>query len=369
MADQRRPPPHPDDDRRRPPDREEGAARARPISPTALGLPKGPIADAGDVAEVLSGLGRRCNLLGPVTAIDSIPPDYRLAFRVVLFDTEFTQEQANKDKSNGTFYILKNGGLALHASALRMLATAGAVREVPEQSGRTDDGKTPLLWRYRQTIEFHTMDGAVRTASGEKEVDLRDGSAQAKSMSQAQLEQARPFGDRLAMTKALSAAIRNGLCVRGGYTKERAALPFVIPTLVYFPPDTPEVRMVRALHAVNAPAAVYGEVARGLFARTPLDGEVQPATAPAAQTEAREDRRPTRAALPEFIEGTYEEERREREPARREAPREREREAPREERRPPPRREDEPPAWMDERDAGWSNQWDDRADDRRGGRR
>lgn len=267
------------DDRRSHAERDP-EARIRRLSPEAIGLPAAPLTDPHDVQEVLEHLGKIANLLGPVMALTEIPPDYALVFRVVAFDPEIR----GGESSNGVWYKQQRG-LALHKPALRQLVAAAGIADVPEQSGRLDDGRVPYIATVRVVISVPRLDGSRLPVGATKTVDLRDGSPEYRNITKGAKNEeeaaklageARRFIERLAESKAKNAAIRDALAIRQVYTYDEARRPFVFPHLVYVPPDTAEVRAIRTLHALNAPASVYGAAMKGIFGRETL-GETREA--------------------------------------------------------------------------------------------
>jgi len=224
-------------------------------SPSALGLPETPIQTAEDVRKALDGIGPRAHLLAATTQFAFIPPGYQVALRVCRFDPGGEWDQ--RGKSNGTWYAVDGGKLALHKSALRMLLSAagGSVMTV-----RQDDRSNPHRWEYQATVRIRTIDGQWRSVCASKDLDLTDGSPVAKGMrTDRQRIQARIHGARVCEAKAVNAAIRSALGLRGSYSKDEAHLPFVFPVLLAsFDMSDPEIRRMIVAAELGIAADVYG---------------------------------------------------------------------------------------------------------------
>ena len=229
------------------------------VDPQSLGLPSRPIDDIDLLQDCLAiAATRNCNLLAPVTRIQYIPTGYQIAMRVVAFPSQFSQ--ADRDaKSNGAFYMVDGGKLALHRSALDQLASAAGISSV------ADKCHVELVevfhWRARHTVSMRTFDGARREITRHLEIDLRDGSPEAMAAGKG-LKNARKFGSRLADSKCANRAVRAALGIQGAYTKEKAALPFVFPVLIYTPNlSDPVIQRMQAAAEFGIAESVFGPAA------------------------------------------------------------------------------------------------------------
>lgn len=264
-------------------------AKFSPIDPRRLGLPGHPVSEIREVAECLEQaafLG--VNLLSPVTRLDYIPPGYQVAIRAVLFPTEGPWVYA----SNGTWYKTENGSLALHKPGLRQLAAAAGMSW---ETHRLDDGRHPHRWIVQAVGRLRNLDGQWRHVVATKDLDLRDGAPLIDDMRAAaskarggprdptgQILKARAAGARMAESKAVNAVIRDALGLRGSYSEEEAARPFVFPMLVWIP-STPEARAMQAAAELGIVRQVYGSGSTPGRVYTPPDTiEAEDAHAPAA---------------------------------------------------------------------------------------
>lgn len=243
------------------PEQQQGTAIARRIDPRSLGLPMKPVSDPALVQDALAfAAARRYNLLAPITKIDFLPPDHVVSIRVVSFDAEFSEPQV-KARSNGSWYITDNG-YALHRPALDQLLAAAGGSWVAGKCGRVDDGKTLLYWRFRMTLRIKGFDGQEREITRERELDLRDGAAEAAAMQPRQLAKARAMGSQLCESKAANRTIRAALGIKGSYTREEMVKPFVFPVLIWAAPaDDPVIRRMVAAKELGLAEAMFGPAA------------------------------------------------------------------------------------------------------------
>lgn len=236
---------------------ENATAVMRSVSPPDLGLPERPVSNADLVRGALQHAAARANVLAPLTQIDYIPPDYQIALRVVAFDAVFSDTQV-KERSNGTFYAVDGGKLALHRSALDQLAAAAGMTWQPHLCKRIDDGRQKHLWSWQMAATLRTFDGTVRQIVRSRTVDLRDGSAEIDGWTDKRLVGARTHGAALAESKAANRVVRAALGIKGGYTKAEAAKPFVFPVLIWSPPPSAEVSRMIAAKELGLVEQLYG---------------------------------------------------------------------------------------------------------------
>jgi hypothetical protein len=135
-----------------------------------------------------------------------------------------------------------------------MLSSMVGMSITVERTNNGDVGR----WAFKASGRTRNMDGQWRTTEASKEVDLRDGSPEAGAMSEAQLKQARINGGRVAEAKAVNAMIRDAIGLKGAYSSEEAARPFVFPCLVYEAPDDPQVRLLQAAVELGVVGQVFG---------------------------------------------------------------------------------------------------------------
>jgi hypothetical protein len=284
------------------------------IEPRRLGLPAGPQAVASDVSDCLLRAGAHANVLAPAMQIDFLPPDHVISFAVLLFPIDGIStyrgqggEMASKQQSNGIWYATDGGGLAMHRSALDMLAQAAGITWVHNECGRTDDRGEPFIWAYRMTCEIKGIDGRTRRVSREYELDLRGGDggmSPAASKAGNGLRNARIHGAQLAESKASNRAVRAALGLRA-YTVAEARRPFVIPVLRWVPDSSdPEIRRMIAAKELGVIGEIYGS------ARVDDTRVIDHDPRPARQEQVKPRQLPAPSDVPDGIE---EQERRNRE--------------------------------------------------------
>jgi len=199
------------------------------INPSNYGLPVAPVTDVALVQDALAtALSRGCNLLAPLTQLQSLPPDHEIALVVVAFPVDGQW----RNKSNGTWYEVDGGKVALHRGALDKLASAAGLSSVPAHCNVELVEKN--YWRAKYTVRGKGFDGVERQITKSVEFDVRDGSAE-QSKAGRGLRTVRAFGARHAESKAANRAIRSFLGLNGSYTKDEAARPFVFPKLRWVP--------------------------------------------------------------------------------------------------------------------------------------
>lgn len=109
---------------------------------------------------------RGIQVLSP--AITAISPGYGVALSII------TCEETDIYKVPGS------SDVALGKNALNRIAAAAGIQWDPEGSRRLDDGSDPLYCRYRVAAFMLATDGTPQSFFEEKELDLRDGSAQVR---------------------------------------------------------------------------------------------------------------------------------------------------------------------------------------------
>jgi hypothetical protein len=181
--------------------------------------------------------------------IDRVPDDYAISLRVVRLPADLSGD------SNGVWYKQEGGKLALHYSALNILAQAAGITWLSVLHERMGE---PLLWRVVAKARCRLFDGTYREEIASREVDLREGSALAKSLKPGQLGKMRTVGAEQCESKAKARVIRALLGLRSSYTVAEAKRPFVVPTLLYMPPNTPEIRQMVAARELGIVSELYG---------------------------------------------------------------------------------------------------------------
>lgn len=130
------------------------------------------------------------------------------------------------------------GKLGLLKHALAKVATAAGVRFDPHASGRLDNGADPYYVHYQAVGAWRHLDGSIIPIMGDKEMDLREGSAQVERIrkqsrdADKQIREMRAFILGHAQSKAELRAIRKALGIRS-YTKDELRKPFVVASLQF----------------------------------------------------------------------------------------------------------------------------------------
>ena len=211
----------------------------------------------------LARAAKQAILLSPIVRIDHVPPFYEISIRLV---------QLNPDPNQGDFYTVPGGGnkLAPTKVALAKISAAAEVNWWP--TIRQDDGSDPYYCTVTARGYYLAFTGQLRQISGEKEMDLREGSPAAVDMiskgHQKELSQARRHILAHAEAKARNRALREAFAVRSSFNPDdlwttilddnnkerRVPKPFVVPALVLTGRhEDPEMRRIFATeHAKRA---------------------------------------------------------------------------------------------------------------------
>lgn len=230
----------------------------------------GSYRNAQEITGRLQYAAEHFNLVSPATACGALPEGCSVALSTVWID------EADTYNVQGKFGLSK--------SALDKIAAGAGVCWDATQSGRLDDGSHPYYCRWKAVGTYRHLDGTEVQIIGEKEMDLREGSAQVDRMRASaktaetfatQLRDTRAFLQGHAETKARLRAIRS-IGLRTSYTKEDLKKPFVVARLMWTgQSDDPELR--REFARMQATAMLGGS--RALYGHQPA--------APAAATPAR----------------------------------------------------------------------------------
>jgi hypothetical protein len=226
--------------------------------------------NATAITQALEEASQQYHLVSPATSVGHMPEGCGVALSTVLIDPE---------PKNGDVYPIKGTGkLGLHKTALDKIAAAAGISWDSAQSRRLDDGSHPHYCAYRAVGSYRSFDGTEVQIIGTKQLDLRDGSDQAKAAGEGLAVQ-RQFILEHAESKAQLRAVRS-IGVRTGYSREELAKPFVVARLMWTGESAdPELR--RAFAMKQADAMLGG--ARALFGHgaTPLpSGPALPAPMP-----------------------------------------------------------------------------------------
>jgi len=185
-------------------------------------------------AEVI--LRATCNYLAPLNIVPRIPEHFGVQIVVARIDVR------DVEKGGDIFCVSKewkkNDGTKVPAkydiNARGLLKISNALGIGWLGSTRHDDGSDPFyadLEAHGSVRNFTT--GEMLPISGRGDVDLREGSADAKRMSDRNLAEARRFPVRTAETRAQKRAIKKHVALVGSMTKDVFERPFAAPVLVF----------------------------------------------------------------------------------------------------------------------------------------
>jgi hypothetical protein len=248
----------------------------------------GAFSDPKSISQRLRWAKENCHLISPGTTCARLPEGCSVAISVVWMDPRVDAHSVG------------GGKVSLLKHALAVLAGAAGVRFDPHSSGRLDDGSDPNYVHWKAVGAWQGLDGSVLPIVGDKEMDLRDGSAQverilakAEKDPLGQLRDVRAFILAHAQSKAELRAIRKGLGLRSYTPMELSDRPFVVVKLMFTGySDDPQIRRENAA-AIRATmlggaSALFGPppapVAHGLVAPMPLPALSMPTQPVAALT-------------------------------------------------------------------------------------
>lgn len=256
-------------------------------SPQTSGL----IRSAADINAKLKEWREKFHVLSPFTQMGgSFGPGIVLTVSSVSLDPRVNEYGQGVDTYYSKAFMKAPDGVhaptaqrAPNKVGLLRIAQCAGVRWDASRCLRTDDGRTPLYWSFSASGEYLTPDGLWLPLTGTCEVDLRDGSPQAKAMTEKQLAVQRQFGLALAESKAKNRAIRS-LGLQSAYTvEELIKKPFLVLRATFQPDKDDEIgRRVFAQVAMGASQFLYpqaGGAAPALTSAPTLDAP-DPTVAP-----------------------------------------------------------------------------------------
>lgn len=227
--------------------------------------------NATAITQALEEAAQHYHLVSPATSVGQLPEGCGIAMSTVLIDP---------DPKNGEVYPIKGSDkLGLHKTALEKIAAAAGISWDSAQSRRLDDGSHPHYCAYRAVGTYRSFDGTEVQILGTKQLDLREGSDQAKEAGRG-LPTQRQFILEHAESKARLRAVRS-IGVRTGYTREELKKPFVVARMTWTGESAdPELRRAFALKQADAMLggvrALYGHGANPVPSGPALPGPTPP---------------------------------------------------------------------------------------------
>jgi len=223
------------------------------------------------------------HLVAPATRCDVLPAGCAVVTSALYID------EANET------YPLK-GGRGLSKTALNKIAVGLGVSWDPHASCRLDDGSDPHYCHYRAVGYYKSFDGQRQLISGEKQLDLRNGSAQLDALeasskkgdASAQIREMRAFILEHAETKARNRAIRSA-GLKTSYTSAELRKPFVMARLM-FTGQTDDPTLKHAFGMATAQAMLGGQSA--LYGQAPTPSALQQGGPPPTPPPPLPERKP-----------------------------------------------------------------------------
>jgi len=198
-------------------------------APATIESFSGTLHDPRTITDKLSEAKAHFHLVSPSTSIGRLPEGFEVSLSALLIDS-------NTD--SGDVFDVGGGKLSLSKVALDRIASMMGISWGP--STRLDDGSHPHYYACAVTGEYTGFDSRPVTIQGDKQLDLRHGSAMVEKI-RAEAKSAQSFETKLmhqrariaelAITMARLRGIRStGL--RTSYAKGELAKPFVVARLM-----------------------------------------------------------------------------------------------------------------------------------------
>lgn len=252
----------------------------------------GSYADPRAANAKLAALVENANLIAPATAVGTLPEGCEIAITIIQVDIKKGPQKNGKDTyPGGEVYDVGLGKLGLVKVVLDRIASALAVSWDSEASRRIDNGRDPHYCHYRAVGHVVMFDGSEREVSAEKEMDLRDGSAQIAGKSEKQVAEMRMHILAHAESKAKLRAVRS-IGIKTSYTEDELKKPFAIARVMFTGrTEDPQLRaaafMMRAEANIRGRRALYGgSVAPAQIAAPAYGGRAAP---PVGTVQAEDD--------------------------------------------------------------------------------
>lgn len=239
-------------------------------------LVSGFVRNAVELTAKLEEYSKSVNLVTPATSVASIPEGCEVAISAIQIDPD--------PKSGGDVYEVGGGKLGLSKYALDRISNAAGISWDAHQSRRLDDARDPHYCHYKAVGVYRHFDGTEVQLQGEKEMDLREGSAQVQALWEryesglakfkagqqkyppkdptAQIREMRLHILAHAESKAKLRAIRS-MGIKTAYTAEELKKPFMVARLMWTgqsqdPALRAEAFRMRGMQMMGGMRAMYG---------------------------------------------------------------------------------------------------------------
>ena len=239
---------------------QQAAQRQEPrteiVQRPAVEIQQGSMSDLAMINEQLAKAAEHCHLVSPATSCGSLPDGCEVVFSCVHVDTRGDAAE---------IYDVGNGRWGLAKKPLQTIASALEIGGDYYQSRRLDNGMNQHYVHFRAVGHVRNFDGSSRPIIGEREVDLRQNSAQIAGKSAKEIAGMRRHILSRAETMAQLRAIRS-VGIKSSYTMEELRTkPFVVARLMLTGrTDDPEMKRFydkkRAEVMFGGLAACYGQV-------------------------------------------------------------------------------------------------------------
>lgn len=265
-------------------------------------LPTGLISDPQALTTQMTALQAHYNVLSPAISISQMAPGYGANLAVVQIDPSVEFDEYGNGAGPDCYFsksLLKDASKrALNKQGLLKIAQAAGIQWMPAECRRLDDGKERNFWNWKYFGYVRTHDGQLMPVSGSRELDLRDGAAEAIAMKGPQLTKARASGNQICETKAMERAIRT-LGIRQVYTVDELRKPFLIVRFSFTPDmNDPEIKKLVTQQAMGGIGQLYAPPAAAMLPAAPEEvadlsiagqGQAMAAAAPAKRNPFADD--------------------------------------------------------------------------------
>lgn len=146
-------------------------------SPAGAIVP-GTYRDARLANELMETARQHGHLISPATSVGAMPEGCCIALSKV--EVDLSKNDRGYYISNDTYDV--GGKRGLSKTVLQKLGGALGVSWDPVASGRVDDGSDPYYCCWKAVGKYRSFDGQIQVIVGEKEMDLREDSAQVQAL-------------------------------------------------------------------------------------------------------------------------------------------------------------------------------------------